>query len=68
MPTTATRTKAQKKSAAASQRSGAQHASELQPSVDLIEYAKSYAREKPEVAALWCLGIGFVLGWKLKPW
>jgi hypothetical protein len=26
------------------------------------------AREKPEVAALWCFGIGFILGWKLKPW
>jgi hypothetical protein len=35
---------------------------------DLIEYLKEYAREKPEVAALWCFGIGFVLGWKLKPW
>ena len=35
---------------------------------DLVEYFKEYAREKPEVAALWCLGIGFVLGWKLKPW
>lgn len=27
-----------------------------------------FAREKPEVTALCCLGIGFVLGWKLKPW
>jgi hypothetical protein len=35
---------------------------------DIVEYLKEYAREKPEVAALWCLGIGFVLGWKLKPW
>ena len=35
---------------------------------DLVEYLKEYAREKPEVAALWCLGIGFILGWKLKPW
>ena len=35
---------------------------------DLIEYLKEYAREKPEVAALWCFGIGFILGWKLKPW
>lgn len=29
---------------------------------------KDYARERPEVVALWCFGIGFVLGWKLKPW
>jgi hypothetical protein len=35
---------------------------------DLLEYLKEYAREKPEVAALWCFGIGFILGWKLKPW
>lgn len=35
---------------------------------DVVEYLREYAREKPEVAALWCLGIGFVLGWKLKPW
>jgi hypothetical protein len=35
---------------------------------DVIEYLKQYAREKPEVAALWCFGIGFILGWKLKPW
>ncbi len=35
---------------------------------DVIDYLKEYAREKPEVAALWCFGIGFILGWKLKPW
>jgi hypothetical protein len=35
---------------------------------DLVDFARQYAREKPEVVALWCLGIGFVLGWKLKPW
>ena len=27
-----------------------------------------FAREQPEVTALCCLGVGFVLGWKLKPW
>ena len=35
---------------------------------DLVCYFREYARQKPEVAALWCFGIGFVLGWKLKPW
>lgn len=35
---------------------------------DVIEYLTDYAREKPGTAALWCLGVGFVLGWKLKPW
>jgi hypothetical protein len=37
-------------------------------SEDLMDYLKKYARENPEKAALWCLGIGFILGWKLKPW
>ena len=41
---------------------------DLQPSQDFLEYLKAYAREKPDVAALWCFGIGFVIGWKLKPW
>ena len=40
----------------------------LTPSGDLVEAFRQYAREKPEVLALWCLGIGFVLGWKLKIW
>lgn len=41
---------------------------DFNPSQDLVHYLKEYARERPEVAALWCFGIGFVLGWKLKPW
>ena len=41
---------------------------QLQPSQDFVQYLKAYAREKPDVAALWCFGIGFVVGWKLKPW
>jgi hypothetical protein len=35
---------------------------------DMVEYLREYARENPEAAALWCFGIGFVLGWKLKLW
>jgi hypothetical protein len=35
---------------------------------DALQTVRSYVNEKPEQAALWCLGIGFVLGWKLKPW
>lgn len=35
---------------------------------DFVAYVKEYARENPGTAALWCLGIGFVLGWKMKPW
>ena len=41
---------------------------EVRPVDDMIEYLRCYAQEKPEVMALWCFGIGFVLGWKLKPW
>ncbi len=40
----------------------------LQPSDDIIEYLKCYARQNPGTAALWCFGIGFIVGWKLKPW
>jgi hypothetical protein len=32
------------------------------------EHFQEYARERPGVVALWCVGIGFVLGWKLKLW
>jgi hypothetical protein len=35
---------------------------------DLVDYVKEYASENPGTVALWCLGIGFVLGWKMKPW
>ncbi|MBW3541182.1 MAG: hypothetical protein KY476_13015 [Planctomycetes bacterium] len=42
--------------------------SDKSPGRDLVEYLKGYAREKPEMAALWCFGIGFVVGWRLKPW
>ena len=28
---------------------------------------RQYAKARPEVVALWCVGIGFVLGWKLRP-
>jgi hypothetical protein len=44
----------------------------VQPQTDPLDQllcsARCYIRENPESAALWCLGIGFVLGWKLKPW
>lgn len=39
-----------------------------QPTKDFAEYLQEYAKQRPDVAALWCFGIGFVLGWKLKPW
>ena len=41
---------------------------QMRPGQDFAQYLKEYARERPEVAALWCFGVGFILGWKLKPW
>jgi hypothetical protein len=35
---------------------------------DAIDRLRDYARENPATVALWALGIGFILGWKLKPW
>jgi hypothetical protein len=29
---------------------------------------EDYARENPLSFAAWTFGIGFILGWKLKPW
>jgi len=41
---------------------------QARPAEDLVSHLREYARQKPDVAALWCFGIGFVLGWKLRPW
>jgi hypothetical protein len=38
------------------------------PAGDFMEYFRQYAHDRPEVIALWCLGIGAVVGWKLKIW
>jgi ElaB/YqjD/DUF883 family membrane-anchored ribosome-binding protein len=35
---------------------------------DIAEYLTEYVRHNPGYAALCCVGVGFVLGWKLKPW
>ena len=35
---------------------------------DLLRHFEAYARERPANVAFRALGIGFVLGWKLKPW
>jgi hypothetical protein len=35
---------------------------------DIVDSMIRYGRDKPGSAALICLGVGFVLGWKLKPW
>ena len=38
-----------------------------EPAKDLVSLMKEYAREKPDVAACWCFGLGILVGWKLKP-
>lgn len=35
---------------------------------DTLESIENYAREKPWSFGLWMVGLGFVIGWKLKPW
>jgi hypothetical protein len=35
---------------------------------DALDGLRDYARQNPVSVGLWALGIGFVLGWKLKPW
>lgn len=36
--------------------------------MSVLEHFREYGRERPGIVALWCFGVGFVLGWKLKPW
>ncbi len=36
--------------------------------VDALDRLKNYARENPVGFGVWAFGIGFVVGWKLKPW
>jgi len=62
MPNQATATSAQSSSATI------ESGEALHPKQDLVDYVKAYARQKPEVAAMWCFGVGFIVGWKLKPW
>lgn len=40
----------------------------LAPLDDVVSWLRTYVRQEPEVSACVCLGIGFILGWKLKPW
>lgn len=51
-------------------RAAAPPACDTQASIlcDLQCYTRDYVQQQPEKAALICLGVGFILGWKLKPW
>ncbi|WP_278468869.1 hypothetical protein [Gimesia maris] len=46
----------------------AENYAQLKPVDDLVDYVSTYAKQNPGTAALWCFGIGFIVGWKLKPW
>ena len=35
---------------------------------EALNRVKQYARDEPLSFAAWAFGIGFVLGWRLKPW
>ncbi len=74
MPTASTR-RNHRQSKSTAQASPAAEAKELfddesvkEMTRDATEYLTTYARQNPGTAALTCLAIGFVLGWKLKPW
>lgn len=41
---------------------------ELHPVEDLVQYVCEYTRQRPERVALTCFAVGFILGWRLKPW
>jgi len=45
-----------------------EQSNELKPLEDAMCYLREYTRERPEAVALTCFCVGFVLGWKLKPW
>jgi ElaB/YqjD/DUF883 family membrane-anchored ribosome-binding protein len=35
---------------------------------DVVDSLNRYVRDQPVSALLWAFGIGFLLGWRLKPW
>ena len=40
----------------------------LRPTEAALRFLRDYSRERPETVAMWAFGIGFILGWKMKPW
>ena len=63
-----TTTKSQQDANVQSMRSRQQVDSPKEITHDIVEYVAEYVRHNPGYAALCCVGVGFVLGWKLKPW
>jgi hypothetical protein len=44
------------------------HDGRRHPQHDFVKHVIDYSREHPGVAAFACFSVGFILGWKLKPW
>jgi len=40
----------------------------LEDSANVMCYLKRYCQDHPAEAAMWCFGVGFLMGWKLRPW
>ncbi len=37
-----------------------------EPAKDMFGLLKTYAKSNADVAAMWCFGLGVVVGWKLR--
>jgi hypothetical protein len=37
-----------------------------EPAKDIFGLLRDYAKDKPDVAAMWAFGFGIMLGWKLR--
>lgn len=70
MATTTTQNRAERNPESHANGGGGKPACEKEMSVlcDLQCYTREYVQQQPEKAALICIGVGFLLGWKLKPW
>lgn len=37
-----------------------------EPAKDIFSLLRDYAKDKPDVAAMWAFGLGVMIGWKLR--
>lgn len=37
-----------------------------EPAKDVFGLLRDYAKDRPDVAAVWCFGLGMLVGWKLR--
>lgn len=38
----------------------------VEPARNIFGVLREYADDKPDVAAMWCFGLGLIVGWKLR--